>query len=153
MIEILDQTRLFKGLSYDQLNDITHFSECLLLNDGDILIHEGDETNADIFVLSEGNVEIVSNTTGLTSGEVVLSSENKEVFGEISWLTNARRTASVRCHGNAEVIRVDGKKLMSYLEANPEAGFIITRRIAELLSKRMEESNRLLKQILWNEQV
>jgi len=153
MIEILTQTSLFEGLSTEQLSDIANFSEHLVLNDGDMLIQEDDAQNADIFILIEGNVEIVSNNTGLTSSEVVLSSEDTEVFGEISWLTNAKRTASVRCHGGAEVIRINGKKLMQYLESKPEVGFVITRRIATLLSQRMEESNRLLKQILWNKHI
>ena len=153
MIEILEQTSLFKGLSYEYLEGIASFCVHESLSDGDMLIQEDDTENSDIFILSEGSVEIVSNNTGVTSGEVVLSSEDKEVFGEISWLTNAKRTASVRCHGGAEVIRIDGKKLMQYLEANPGVGFVITRRIATVLSQRMEESNRLLKQILWNKQI
>lgn len=153
MIEILEQTSLFKDLSYEILEGIASFCEQQVLNDGDILIQEDDAASSDIFVLSEGSVEIVSNNTGMTSGEVVLSSEDKEVFGEISWLTSTRRTASVRCHGGAEVIRIDGIKLMKFLEVKPEVGFVITRRIAILLSQRMEESNRLLKQILWNKNI
>jgi len=153
MIEMLSKTSLFKDISYDQLSDITQFCERMFMNEGDMLIAEDDTGNSDIYILIEGNVEIVSNNTKLTSGEVVLSHEDKEIFGEISWLTNAKRTAGVRCYKGAEVIRIDGSKLMRYLEAKPDVGFIVTRRIAETLSQRMEESDRLLKQILWNKNI
>ena len=153
MIEMLSQTSLFKDVSYEQLIDISKFCERMIMNAGDFLIREDDTGNSDIYVLIEGNVEIVSNNTDTTSGEIVLSHEDKEIFGEIGWLTNAKRTASVRCYDGVEVIRIDGDNLMQYLEVNPEVGFIITRRIAETLSQRMEESDRLLKQILWNKSI
>ncbi|NOY66379.1 MAG: cyclic nucleotide-binding domain-containing protein [Gammaproteobacteria bacterium] len=153
MIKMLSETSLFKGISLKQLSDIAEFCDRLVLNEGDMLIQEDEAGNSDIYVLIEGNVEVVSNNTNLTSGEVVLSHEDKELFGEIGWLTNAKRTASVRCYDGAEVIRIDGEKLMQYLEETPEVGFIITRRIAQTLSQRMEESDRLLKQILWNKNI
>jgi len=152
MIEILGQNSLFKGLADQQLEDIADLSSRTEYDDGDFLIRE-DDKNTDLYILCEGLVEIVSNNTAKTSGEVVLSSEDKDVFGEINWLTNSKRTAGVRCHGPVDAIRINGEALMSYLENNTEVGFKVTRRIARLLSARMEESNRLLKQILWNEHI
>lgn len=150
MLEELDQITLFNGLSCAQMEDIAKFCTRCNYTDGDFLIKEGENGNADLFVLSDGNVEIVSSHTSTTSNEVVLSREDKQIFGEISWLTNSRRTAGVRCHGNVEAIRIDGQALMQYLEEHPAVGFHITRQIATLLSRRMEDSNRLLKQLLWN---
>jgi len=152
MIEILGQNSLFKGLEGQQLEDIADLSSRTEYDDGDFLIRE-DDKNTDLYILCEGSVEIVSNNTAKTSSEVVLSSEDKDVFGEINWLTNSKRTAGVRCHGPVDAIRINGEALMNYLENNPEVGFKVTRRIARLLSARMEESNRLLKQILWNEHI
>ena len=150
MLEELDQIALFNGLSCSQMEEIAKFCTRYNYNDGDFLIKEGENGDADLFILIDGNVEIVSSDTTTTSNEVVLSREDKQIFGEISWLTNSRRTAGVRCHGNVEAIRIDGASLMQYLEEQPEVGFHITRQIAILLSKRMEDSNRLLKQLLWN---
>jgi len=152
MIEVLERNSLFRGLSDLQLESIADLASRNEYDDGDFLIKE-DDKNTDLYILCNGSVEIVSNNSTKTSGEVVLSSEDKDVFGEINWLTNSKRTAGVRCHGPVEAISIDGAKLMAYLEKTPEVGFIVTRRIARLLSERMEESNRLLKQILWNEHI
>jgi CRP-like cAMP-binding protein len=150
MISDLERTNFFHDLSLEQLEEITPFCTLLQLNDGDILIKEGDQGNRDIYHLCSGSVEIVSNDTSIISNEVVLSSEDNELFGEISWLTNGKRTASVRCKGDVEAIRIDGKALMNFLENNPEIGFLIMRRIALIISERMEKTDSLMKQILWN---
>jgi len=153
MIEELEQISLFNGLSCEQMEAIAGLCDRKLYNDGDFLITEGDGSSSDLYILLSGSVEIVSSNAATTSSEVVLSREDKEIFGEISWLTGARRTAGVRCHGAVEAIRIDGGALMQYLENEPEAGFHVTRKIAVLLSMRMEDSNRLLKQLLWNRDI
>jgi CRP-like cAMP-binding protein len=153
MFTELDQISIFKGLTYEQLGNISGFCTRQMHDDGDILIAEGEQDNSDLFILVGGSVEIVSSHASTTSNEVVLSREDKEIFGEISWLTDARRTAGVRCHGNVEAIRIDGHALMNYLEQDTQAGFLVTRQIAILLAQRMEESNRLLKQLLWNRDI
>ena len=153
MVGELDQISLFADLPYDQLEDISKFCTRVHFDAGEFLIMEGDTANPDLFILSDGSVEIVSNNSNRISNEIVLSKEQKEIFGEISWLTNAKRTASVRCHGQVDAIRIDGKALMNYLEERPEAGFRITRKVATLLSQRMEDTDKLLKQVLWNRHI
>lgn len=153
MISELEQINMFKVLSFDQLEKISAFCKIQQYYEGDILIEEGDEASANMFILLSGSVEIVSSTSMTTSNEVVLSREDKEIFGEIGWLCNTRRTAGVRCNTEVEAIYIDGIKLMAYLEGEPTVGFQVMRQIATLLAKRMEESNRLLKQLLWNRNI
>ena len=150
MISDLEQTNFFRDLSLEQIEEIAPFCELLQLSDGEIMIQEGDKGGNDLFHLLSGSVEIVSNDTSILSNEVVLSKEEKELFGEISWLTNCKRTASVRCRGPVEAIRIEGKALMEFLEKNPDIGFLIMRRVALIMSERIEETDDLMKQILWN---
>lgn len=150
MISEIDQLALFEDVGSEQLSEIVEYCSRVILNDGDILIHENEKERFDLFVLCTGSVEIVSNNTPYVSGECVLSRQHKELFGEISWLTRCKRTATVRCHGPVEAIRIDGEALLTYLEEQPEVGFLVMRRIASLMAYRMEQTDGLLKQILWN---
>ena len=150
MTSDLEQAKFFYDLSPKQLEEIAPFCKLLQLNDGEIMIQEGGMGGNDLFYLLSGSVEIVSNNTSILSNEVVLSREDKELFGEISWLTNCKRTASVRCRGPVEAIRIDGKALMGFLEKNSDIGFLIMRRVAFIMSERIEETDDLMKQILWN---
>ena len=150
MTNNLEKVSLLHGLSRQQLTEVSLLCSELSLHDGDMLIQEADAANTDLYLLIQGSVEIVSNNSKITSSEVVISKEDIDVFGEIAWLTGSRRTASVRCHGNVLAIQIDGQKLHQYLNTHPEAGFIVMREIALIQSRRMQNTDSLLKQILWN---
>lgn len=150
MLEELEKSSCFKDLDSDQVLSIVPFCKKVVLDSGDFLIHEGERDTRDFFLLVSGMVEIVSNDTDLISGEVVLSAEDKDLYGELSWLTGCKRTASARCRGEVEAIKIDGEALMQHLEHHPDVGFRVLHRIALILSQRMVESDSLIKQLLWN---
>ena len=153
MLTGLETISIFTDLEFNQLEEISAFCERLELVEGDVLISENDHSSNDLYVLFNGHVEIISNGSGVTSDDVSISKQDKEIFGEISWLTGGKRTATIRCVNEVEAIRIDGKKLSHYLEQHPAAGFAVTRRIALLLAHRMDQTNNLLKQVLWNSNI
>jgi len=150
MIDQLANSSLFGNLGHFSIVEISKICAKLELVDGDTLISENDGESFDLYILCDGNVEIVSNHTPKLSSEVALSKRDIEIFGEIGWLLKARRTATVRCIGDVDVIRINGDELMKYLETHPDVGFQVMRNISTLISKRLWQSNGLLKQILWN---
>lgn len=150
MIDQLAGSSLFGNLEHFTIVEISKLCTKLELTAGDALISENDGESFDLYILCDGNVEIVSNHTPKLSSEVALSKRDIEIFGEIGWLLKAKRTATVRCVGDVDVIRIDGDKFMKYLESHPEVGFQVMRNISTLISKRLWQSNGLLKQILWN---
>lgn len=147
----LEHTILFRDIDFKALARIAQFCTLHTYGDGDFLVEEDkDPGNFDLFILRSGTVEVVSNNSNSVSGEVVLSPQDIELFGEISWLTKKKRTASVRCRSAAEVIRINGDQLEAFIEANPQAGLTIMRQVAHMLAERLSETDNLLKQILWN---
>lgn len=150
MLDDIESVSIFKDVHFQELGGLAPLCSLEQHGDGDLLIRENEREKLDLFILRRGLVEVVSNSSSSLSGEVVLSRENKELFGEVSWLTKSKRTASVRCRGSVEVIRIDGDGLDRYMEAHPRAGMAIMRRIALLLSERLAGTDVLLKQILWN---
>jgi CRP-like cAMP-binding protein len=152
MIDKLEKISIFKGLDHDVLVDISLLCQSIILENGETIIAEKVNESFDLFFLIRGNVEVTSNTTHLASGEAVLSREDKELLGELSWLLNVRRTATVKAVGEVEVIRVNGPRFMSFLERKPD-GFRIMRRITRQIASRLNESDNLLKQILWNSNI
>lgn len=151
MIEKLSTTELFAGLDIATLADLSIFSIDISLQPGDVLMSENDRYSNAFYLLCSGEVEVLSNQSGITSGEVVLSKKDNELFGEMSWLQRGGpRTATVRCVTDVEAIQIDGERFDRYLESNPLAGFIIMRRVANVLARRMHYTDVLLKQLLWN---
>ncbi|KPJ92573.1 MAG: hypothetical protein AMJ53_09105 [Gammaproteobacteria bacterium SG8_11] len=144
---------VFQDLEYSVLEDIAVFSTKLHLFEGDNLISEHTGSLSDMYVLCGGTVEIISSSSGVTSEEVSLSRQDKEIFGEISWLTRRKRTATIRCLGDVDAIRIDGVQFMQYLDKHPQVGFSVMKNIALLLADRLNHADSLLKQILWNSNI
>ena len=153
MLSDIESISIFRDLEFSKLEDIMSFCEKLQLGAGDVLISENDHSNNDLYVLCNGHVEIISNGSGVTSGDVPISKQDKEIFGEISWLTGGKRTATIRCVNDVEAIRIDSKRLSQYLEQNTDVGLAVTRRIALLLAYRLDQTDNLLKQVLWNSNI
>ena len=144
---------VFQDLEYSVLEDIAGFSTKLQLVEGDDLISEHRGSLSDIYVLCSGSVEIISSSSGITSEEVSLSRQDKEIFGEISWLTQRKRTATIRCLGDVDAVCIDGRQFMRYLDTHPDVGFSVMKNIALLLADRLNHTDGLLKQILWNSNI
>lgn len=153
LIDHLKESTLFSRLEIAALADIAAFCEYIELDDGDVLLREHDPENNDIYLLITGSLEIVSNHDNNISNEITISVHEKDIFGEIAWLTGQQRTASVRSHGPSHVIRIDGKRLHDFIEQNPPTGCDILKSVALILSDRVKASNTLIKQILWNNQI
>ncbi len=150
MLNYLEQTALFQDLNLNTITNIAGFCETLLLDEGEVVISENDRENYDLFILIDGKIEVLTRNKASSDGEVVLAEQKFDLFGEISWLLRKPRSATIRCTAETELIRIDGDRLMRYLESDPQAGFLIMRRIACLLSQQLLNTNSLLKQILWN---
>lgn len=150
MMSELEQVQLFKELTSQALQEISGFCTKLELESGDTFIAENDLQSRDLFILCRGRVEIITSSSGITSSESIISEHDKELFGEISWITGRRRTATVRCVGEVEAIHIDGEKFMAYLQSHPEAGFSVMRTIARLMANALSDTDQLLKQMLWN---
>ena len=149
----LADVQVFRDLDFSALEDIAQFSTKLLLYTGDDLISEHRGSLWDLYVLCGGTVEIITSSSGVTSDEVSLSRQDKEIFGEISWLTQRKRTATIRCLSEVDAIRIDGRRFQAYLDGHPAAGFSVMKHIALLLADRLNHADNLLKQILWNSNI
>lgn len=80
---------------------------------GETLIWEG-ESNSDVFVLLNGKLEAASRARGNTS-----LIEPGAVFGEVAWLTNGSRIATVRALVPALCLAIKGSDLLFLSYKNP----------------------------------
>lgn len=149
MMDKLSELSFFKGIGEVALADIAMISKEVTLDEGEMLINENDTENH-LYFLCEGHVEITASQNGPTSSESVLSNDDVELFGEMSWLCGFPRSANVRAVTTVVAIQVDGPRLMRYLDGNTIVGFSLMRRIAEVMAMRLKKSDVLLKQILWS---
>lgn len=136
--EILKRFGLFSGLNQIELTEIAKLCREKTYEDGSVIFTIGGLAT-DVYLLETGKVHIQIEfkiydyetiTTIYTVGE-------GEIFGWSALVPPHRLTASARCEGKTEVMMIDGKELIGFLEKNRNAGYLVMKNLSGLISSRL----------------
>lgn len=89
LLDISDKLYIFDGLEPDSIQKIVHNVKFNKYKKGQIIISEGDETQEIFFILSGKGAVVVNNT------KVVATIDSGNMFGEMAFLTNSPRSATI----------------------------------------------------------
>ncbi|MDX1632731.1 MAG: cyclic nucleotide-binding domain-containing protein [Thermoanaerobaculia bacterium] len=109
--------------------------------EGEFLFEE-DDLGTEMYILHEGQVEILQDLEGEEKVLAVL--EKGDFFGEMALLEDLPRTASARAVSDVKVIKIDGATFDQMLRSKPE----IAVRIMRKLSRRLRQTDQLLREAL-----
>jgi len=107
---------------------ITPFEE------GKAIFLEGDDSQ-DLFILVSGQLNVFKGNTKIA--EII---EKGSLFGEMSFLLKAKRTATIKAGENVKAIRIPKDEINTFLHDFPE----VAGEISKLLAKRLDETSRIL---------
>lgn len=113
------QIDLFKALSQKEQDFILHRLQKQTYLQGEIIVREGD-TGSSFYILLRGHLEVLVLAQGENQkpqriGELLPG----QFFGELSLLTGAPRSATVRAVTDSELLRLEKEDLQELLENNP----------------------------------
>lgn len=109
---------------------------------GEVIFEEGD-LGTEMYVIQEGEVEIVKELQGEGERQLALLSHG-DFFGEMSILEELPRTATARAVSDCKLLAINGTTFDRMLRKNPE----IAVRMMRKLSRRLRETDRLLREAL-----
>jgi len=136
--EILKSFSLFSGLSQTELAGIAKLCREQTYMSGSVIFTIGGSAT-DAYLLKTGKVDIQIEfkiydyeimTTVYTVGK-------GEIFGWSALVPPHRLTASARCEGKADVIMINGKELMEFLEKDRRIGYVVMKNLSALISSRL----------------
>ena len=136
--EILKSFGLFSGLSQTELAGIAKVCRERAYESGSLIFTIGGSAT-DVYLLKTGKVDIQIEfkihdyevmTTVYTVGK-------GEIFGWSALVPPHRLTASARCEGKADVIMINGKELMEFLEKDRRIGYVVMKNLSALISSRL----------------
>ncbi len=107
---------------------ITPFEE------GKAIFLENDDSQ-DLFILVSGQLNVFKGNT-----KIAEITEKGSLFGEMSFLLKAKRTATIKAGENVTAIRIPKDEITAFLHDFPE----VAGEISKLLAKRLDETSRIL---------
>ena len=102
--------------------------------EGKAIFLEGDDSQ-DLYILVSGQLNVFKGNK-----KIAQITEKGSFFGEMSYLLNAKRTATIKAEKNVEAIQIHKEDIPGFFQEFPEVAGEITK----LLAKRLDETSRIL---------
>jgi len=134
--ELLEGIDVFRGLGDDHLDLIAGCALNRVFADGDALLTENEQANT-FFALRHGTVAL--ETYVPERGAVVIETlHGGDVLGW-SWLFPPHRTMfDARARGVVRALAFDGVCLREKCEQDPQLGYVLMKRFAEVMVERLQ---------------
>lgn len=140
--EFLKKTILFDVLTPLELKAVTPFLELRKYREGEELFHEGDE-GPEMFLLVSGQVESVMSCPDGSTRKVGEFGP-KELFGEMSIIEGAPRSASCRAMVDTLVLVLSGIDFFRLTWDHPVLGTKILTALSKILIQRLSQASSFL---------
>ncbi len=101
--------------------------------EGKAVFLEGDDSK-DLYFLVQGNLKLLKNKKQI--GEIYKSGE---MIGEMSYLIDSKRTASIIAHTDASLLRIPEEEIPDFIKQHPE----VSQRIIETLAQRLKDTTQV----------
>jgi CRP-like cAMP-binding protein len=100
-----------------------------IFHDGDVVFTEGEESNYLYYIVS-GKLEVYS------SSELVSTLAPEDIFlGEMSFLLNDQRSATVIARGTVHLLQISKNSFVNAIKENPHYGIFLARLLAQRISR------------------
>ena len=142
--DTLSKFSLFNGLPDALLKEIAALSKEVSAKKGDFVFREG-ETADKLHFLLNGSVALrVKLTSRPESITVSFVSSPFQSFGWSGVVAPHHYTSSAECDEDSNLLIIPAEPFMKLLEDNPEHGFTVMKRIAEIIADRLRNSRQAL---------
>jgi CRP-like cAMP-binding protein len=133
----------FEGFGKDQLDALLALGQEVIYPTGKDILSEGDPAET-FYILLAGVVSI--KMSAREQGELVISTlrHTGEIFGWSALVEGGRSTASVECLEECYLLVLRKKDLENLFASDPRLGYQFMRKLASLISRRLENTRSLL---------
>ena len=138
--------KIFRDFTPEDLESILQIACQCDYGAGDVILEDSvSESSYDLFIVLKGlvkvEIDLIQSEPPQKSSKKLAVLKHGAVLGEIGLLRGVGRSARVLAYSDVTVLRLDQKKLIGHLEANPHLGYIFMRNLAFILAERLLEIN------------
>ena len=133
--ELLKQCYLFKEMNPEELTKLEAALSLKNFNRGDRIFSQGDEAEA-LYLIKAGSVRVLQKGKKGDRIEIALLPAGSH-FGEMAFLDEEKRSATIESVDQTEVLRIDYEKLRSVLMENKVIAIKFLKAMALFLCDRL----------------
>lgn len=147
LVDKLSTMELFQRLPKDALDKLVpHCREATFQRDTAIF-EESDEEN-DLYVLLKGRASIeMKLPAGSAKMARLAMAEEGQILGEMSFVSGARRSATVRAFDEVKVLIIHAEGLYEVMEEDNRIGYVVMKHLAECLRRRLDDTSLMWRNI------
>ena len=145
MLKLLEEARLFKECTSQELLDISNVCQKISYKNGESIFKARSPAEY-LYIVSEGAVELrFTVTLYQTSQEITIDRISKgEVFGWSALAKSHTYSLSAFVVKDSNLLRIKEKDLLKLCTATHHLGYILMKNIAEIISERFELFQKML---------
>jgi CRP/FNR family transcriptional regulator len=141
-VQTISAYGLFTGLSETELERVITLMTIARFDAGALILRES-TLSSDLYILKSGriSIELDVSSYNMSGREQIVILRPGDIFGEIAFLENKRRSAHVVALDPVEAIQMDGARLKELFVMNYKIGYSIMSNIALTLTHRLIDTN------------
>lgn len=140
----LSKFAIFSNLTSRELSSVLNLAQEERYHANDPVIRASEQTSA-LYVIIDGSVTIESGNYHNFEGNPVTQEyatlRSGTVFGEIAFLGETRRSASVIANGELTVLKFQQADLLELFENDNRIGLVMQKNLSQILAGRLIETN------------
>lgn len=149
MTQAIHQISIFQDLTEDEASRVAAVCVERTYHEGEIIFVEHTEGN-ELFLILEGEVTIQLELTNQDDAMPLVTLGPGDVFGELSVVDEAPRSATARCVRSARVLVLTKEDFDRLIESDHDLGLKVMRNVAQLVSRRVRQANqKILDNVSW----
>jgi CRP-like cAMP-binding protein len=131
---------LFMGMSEEDIHLLTTVGHIVKVQEPDTVVGFG-ESGREVFVILDGSFHVLTNTgPGQADKTIIKLLGPGDVFGEIAFLTEGIRCASVAAAEEATILVLNAKALDRLAKVSPKVAVQFFRNLARIIAVRLRDS-------------
>lgn len=147
VINSLKESRMFNGLTEEQLESIKESGEIISVEQNVTLFEQNSEGN-EVYILLSGRVQITVELAHKAEQAPVHTVVPGDLFGEFALITNNPRSARATAQQNSKLFMLARENFNKLAEENPEVGFVMVKNLSEILIERITKTTSELRSSL-----
>ena len=133
-IKLLKEIPLFRDLKREEIKQIAEITEEITMSKNSFLFKQGDEADS-FYIILEGEVEVIKEFS--QKEQKLVNMSRGAIIGEMAFLTETRRTGTIRATEETKLIKISKDKFKKLMEEEHIAVYKLVYRIAQILSFRL----------------